>query len=418
MNYDLIIQNALISSNKQNSEPTKPTDIGVLNRQISAIGDLDSSSATTTFDADGQLVCPGFTESHIHLDKACILDRCCIQEGTLSEAVEQTSAAKEKFTFDDVYERASQVVQMAIKQGTMHLRSFVETDPKTDLISFDAIKQVRVDYAQLIDIQICAFAQEGLTDQPKTQALIKEALSQGADLIGGCPYKDTDPDAHIELIFKIAREFDVDVDFHLDFDLDASDSSIPKVVEQTRLFGYEGRVSIGHVTKLCAMDDQTRSDMITQLTDAGVALIVLPATDLFLGGRDAAASNEQQLVPRGMVNAADLLDAGGVASISSNNIQNAFTPYGDASLLRMANLYANVAQLASDDQIQQVFAMISEHPAKILGIRTQIEVGAPADLLVLEAKNPVDALRSIAQPLAGFKAGRMSFSRPAAKIYR
>ena len=84
----------------------------------------------------------------------------------------------------------------------------------------------------------------------------------------------------------------------------------------------------------------------------------------------------------------------------------------------MANLYANVAQFASDDQIQQAFAMISEYPAKILGIRTQIEVGAPANLLVLEAKNPVDALRSIAQPLAGFKAGRMSFSRPAAKIYR
>ena len=138
MNYDLIIQNALIASNKQNSEPTNPTDIGVLNGQISAIGDLSSSSATTTFDADGQLVCPGFTESHIHLDKACILDRCCIQEGTLSEAVEQTSDAKEKFTFDDVYERASRVVQMAIKQGTMYLRSFVETDPKTDLISFDA----------------------------------------------------------------------------------------------------------------------------------------------------------------------------------------------------------------------------------------------------------------------------------------
>ena len=177
-------------------------------------------------------------------------------------------------------------------------------------------------------------------------------------------------------------------------------------------------MSIGHVTKLCAIDDQTRSDMIQQLSQAGVALIVLPATDLFLGGRDAAASGEHQFIPRGMVNAADLLEAGGVAALSSNNIQNAFTPYGDASLLRMANLYANVAQLASDHEIQQAFDMISEHPAKILGLNAQIAVGAPADLLVLQASNPVDALRSIAQPLAGFKSGRMSFSRPAAQIYQ
>ena len=119
MTYDLIIQNARIASMNPDSQPDNPTDIGVSNGLISAIGDLSRSSAHDTFDAEGQLVCPGFTESHIHLDKACILDSCCIQEGTLAEAVEQTSQAKENFTFDDVYERASRVVRMAIKQGIL-----------------------------------------------------------------------------------------------------------------------------------------------------------------------------------------------------------------------------------------------------------------------------------------------------------
>ena len=418
MTLDLIIQNARPAGLSHEAASRGLTDIGVKAGYISVIGDLSRMSAKQRFDADGQLVCPGLTESHIHLDKACILDRCQISEGTLAEAVEQTSQAKEGFSFDDVYARASRVVQMAITQGTMHLRTFVETDPKAELISFHALRAVQADHAHLIDIQICAFAQEGLTDQPETQALIRQALSLGADLIGGCPYKDSDPEAHIELIFKIAREFDVDVDFHLDFDLDTSGSSIPKVVEVTQRHGYEGRVSIGHVTKLCAMDQHTRTHMIKQLTQAGIALIVLPATDLFLNGRELAGPRNHQLIPRGMVNATDLLAAGGRAAISSNNIQNAFTPFGDASLLRMANLYANVAQLASDDEIQQTFTMITEHPAKILGLTAQIKVGAPANLLVLEAKNPVDALRSIAQPLAGFKAGRMSFSRPKAQIYR
>ena len=370
-----------------------------------------SISDDTIYDAKGNFVCSGFFESHIHLDKACILDRCSVEQGTLEEAIEETENAKENFTEEDVFERASTVIEMAIKKGTVGLRTFVETDEKTELRSLKAIKKVRDKYAFAIDIEICAFAQSGLTTKPKTLELLQQALAQGADLIGGCPYKDENPDEHIEMIFDIAEQFDVDVDFHLDFDLDPEGSSIPKVVEETIKRRYQGRVSIGHVTKLAAMDKMKRGEMAGLLKQADITLIVLPATDTYING-----SNYESLIPRGTVNANQFAELGLNTAISSNNILNAFTPYGDASLVRMANMYANIAQLSTDDELADAFDMISKNAGKLLSIQTEIVVGAPATLVVLEAKDAVDTIRTNAQAIAGFKSGKQTFCNEAAYI--
>jgi len=404
---DLIIKNVRLENRE------KPVNIGILDGKIDKI-EADFSALTQakkTYDAENQFVCSGFYESHIHLDKACILDSCNIEEGTLDEAVSETGKAKKDFTEEDVFERASRVVEMAIKKGTIGLRTFVETDPKTELRAFNAIKKVRKKYAFAIDIEICAFAQEGLTQEMETHNLLQKALENGADLVGGCPYKDEDPDRHIEMIFDLAQQFDVDVDFHLDFDLDPKDSSIPKIVEETTKRNYQGRVSIGHVTKLAAMSKEQREEMAALLKEADITLTVLPATDIFLNGRD-----HEPLIPRGMVNANFLTKKGINTTISSNNILNAFTPYGDASLVRMANMYANLAQISKDEHIQQVYDMVTKNAAKLLAKQTEIKVGATANFVILEAENAVDAIRTIAQPLASFKNGKQTFSNKKATI--
>ncbi len=213
------------------------------------------------------------------------------------------------------------------------------------------------------------------------------------------------------MIFDIAEKFDVDVDFHLDFDLDPKDSSIPKVVEETIRRGYQGRVSIGHVTKLAAMDKMQRGEMACLLKLADITLIVLPATDIYINGSDY-----EKLIPRGTVNANPFADLGVNTTISSNNILNAFTPYGDASLVRMANMYANIAQLSTDDEIQDAFDMIGKNAAKLLSFDTEIRVGAPATLVVLEANDAVEAIRTVAQAVAGFKNGKQTFCNEAAHI--
>lgn len=408
---DLLIKNARLA-NRENL-----VNISINGSHIESINNIseafknNDNETTVIFDAKGNFVCSGFFESHIHLDKACILNRCTIEQGDLDEAVEETSKAKAEFTEADVFERASKVIEMAIKKGTVSLRSFVETDSKTEMRAFNAIKKARDKYAFAIDIEICAFAQSGLTNAPHTYELLKLALSQGADLVGGCPYKDDNPDKHIEMVFDLAEQFDVDVDFHLDFDLDPKNSSIPKLVEETIKRHYQGRVSIGHVTKLSAMDKDRRTEMAALLKLADITLTVLPATDMFLNGRDY-----DYLIPRGMVNANELLEMGINTTLSSNNILNAFIPYGDASLVRMANMYANVAQLAKDKQIVDVFNMITKNAAQLLSKQTEIAVGAPATFVVLEAKDAVETIRTNAQALAGFKNGKQTFCNDAARI--
>lgn len=418
---NLIIKNAMLTGHYNS------VNIGIKDGHITSIDVVESAAMSdekpdkksnqsakleTVYDAKGNFVCSGFFESHIHLDKACILDRCSVEEGTLKEAVEETGKAKENFTEEDVFERASRVIEMAIKKGTVGLRTFVETDEKTKLRSFEAIKRARDKYAFAIDIEICAFAQSGLTTKPKTYELLQQALEQGADLIGGCPYKDDNPDEHIEMIFDLAQAFNVDVDFHLDFDLDPEGSSIPKVVAETMKRGYQGRVSIGHVTKLSAMNKMKRGEMAGLLKQADITLIVLPATDIYISG-----SSYESMIPRGMVNANQFAELGLNTAISSNNILNAFTPYGDASLVRMANMYANIAQLSTDDELIDAFHMITKNAAKLLSLQAKIAVGAPATLVILEAKDAIDTIRTNAQALAGFKNGKQTFNNQAAEIY-
>ncbi|MEC5210577.1 cytosine deaminase [Psychrobacter sp. PL15] len=412
MMTDLIIKNARLKSHKG------LVNISIKEAHITGIDVVEDNSIDddviydgTVYDAKGNFVCSGFYESHIHLDKACILDRCSLEEGNLEEAVEETGKAKKEFTEEDVFERASRVIEMAIKKGTVGLRTFVETDAKTQLRSFEAIKRVQKKYAFAIDIEICAFAQDGLTNAPQTYELLQQALAQGADLVGGCPYKDDHPNQHIEMIFDLAEQFNVNVDFHLDFDLDPDSSTIPKLVEETIKRNYQGRVSIGHVTKLSAMDKMQRRAMAGLLKFANISLTVLPATDIYLNGR-----NYDALIPRGMVNANELAEMGINTTIASNNILNAFTPYGDASLIRMANMYANIAQLSKDTEMADVFDMISKNAAKLLSHQSEITVGAPATLVVLEAKDEIEAIRTASQAVAGFKNGKQTFYNHAAYI--
>jgi cytosine deaminase len=387
-------------------------DIGIANGQIAAIAPSLPTEGRRE-DAGGCFVCSGLVDSHIHLDKAGILGRCTICEGTLAEAVRETAKAKASFTTEDVYERAALVLERAILQGTTLLRTFVEVDPRAGFRSFEAIRQLKEDYRWAIDIEICAFAQEGLTQEPETETMLARALADGADMIGGCPYTDPDPKEHIRRIFDLAERFGTAVDFHLDFDLNPQGSNLPAVIEETVARGFGGRVSVGHVTKLSALPPPDVSVIGRRLADAGIGVTVLPSTDLFLTGRD-----RDHLVPRGVAPALDLCRQGVTTSIATNNVMNPFTPYGDASLVRMANLYANVAQASLDADMLCVFSMISDSAAKLMGRSRRIEAGAPADLVLIDGGDPAEIIRENRPVLAGWKNGRKIFERPRAKLLR
>lgn len=367
-----------------------------------------------TFDAAGGLLLPGFVETHIHLDKTCILDSCAICEGTVQEAIRETAKAKLSFTEADIYARAERTLMRAITHGTQYMRAHTEIDPRIGLKGFNAIKQLAHDYAWAIDIEICVFPQEGLTNDPGSEALLIQACEAGADLIGGAPYADTEPAAQIARIFALARRFDLDIDFHLDFDLEPRWMHIEEVCRQTDLHRWGGRVAAGHMTKLSAAPVARQIEIAKRLAGSGVAITVIPSTDLFLMGR---ASDHN--VPRGVTRADRLLDHGVTVSLATNNVLNSFTPFGDASLIRMANLYANIAQLGRPSDLDKCLAMITTSAARLMKLADYgIEVGKPADFVVIDGATGASAVAALAEVRAGFKRGVQTFTRGPARLHR
>ena len=367
-----------------------------------------------TLDLHGQLIMPGLIETHLHLDKACIMQRCHLHEGTLAEAVAHTRAAKAEFTEDDVYQRGAQVLDKAIVQGTTHIRTHVELDPQIGLTGFNAIRRLQADYAWAISLEICVFPQEGLLNNPGTEALLCQALESGATVLGGCPYMDSDPNGQIQRLFELAVRYDCDLDLHLDFDLNPEGMTVMEVARCTLLHGWGGRVTIGHATKLSALPKEPLTALGLHLAKAGVQVTCLPSTDLFLTGREAFHNK-----PRGLAPLAHLHACGVTCSVSTNNIGNPFTPYGDASLIRQANLYANVSQMGTVAQLRQCLAWVSSESARLLRLADYgLMPGCRADFIVFDAPSPAAVIAEICAPVMGFKGGRQTFNRSAATLMK
>ncbi len=232
-------------------------------------------------------------------------------------------------------------------------------------------------------------------------------------MIGAAPSYDSDPAAQIRRVFQLAHEYDVDIDMHLDFDDSPDNPDFPLVCELTSQYGLGGRVAIGHVTKLAALPPERFREAARRLADAGVAVTVLPATDLFLMGR-----HQEFDVRRGVADANKLVELGVNCSISTNNVLNPFTPYGDCSLLRMANLQANALQVSHAHRLCDCFDMLTTRSARLLNLADYgIAPGNPADFVVLDATSPAQAVAEITPPLAVFKRGRRTVTREAVRLH-
>ncbi|MEP9350516.1 amidohydrolase family protein [Xanthobacter sp. KR7-225] len=405
---DLIVKHARLPH-----DPSRQVDIGIAGGRFVAIEPSLMADAEV-LDAGGRLVAPGFVETHIHLDKSCILDRCHAQRGDLAEAIGEVAKAKAKFTPQDVYERGKRTLEKCILNGTTRMRTQLEVDPGIGLRGLEGVLPLIDEYKWAIDIEICVFPQEGLLNNPGTDELMVEALKRGARVVGAAPYTDTDPHGQIDRVFEMAREFDADIDMHLDFGPTAETLDLDYVCELANTYRWGGRTAIGHVTKLAAATPERFKAAAQCMCDAGVALTVLPSTDLFLMGRESAANQ-----PRGVTHTHKLLHHGVNCSLSTNNVLNPFTPFGDCSLIRMANLNANICHIGATADIRECFSMITERSARLLNARDYgLEVGKAADFVVLDCQTPEAAVAELAPVLFAYKRGRRTVTRPAASLHR
>ena len=405
MALDLILRNARLAEGRR--------DIGIEGGRIAAIEPALAADGET-LDLAGALITPGLIETHIHLDKSRILDRCSPSPNRGRDHMARVAAVKSKFTVEDVYERAKATLEGCLLHGTTHVRTHVELDPNVGLRSFEALQQLAKDYAWAVDLELCVFAQEGWTNVPAVEVNIVEALKQGATVVGGAPGYDPDHAGQIDRIFELAQEFDVDVDIHLDVGPTAEDMDIYQVCNLTEKLGWGGRVAVGHGAKYSLLPGDELRDLGKRLADTGVAVTVLPATDLFVMGRERDHS-----VVRGVADANALVACGVNCSLSSNNILNPFTPFGDGSLTRIANLYANTVQRGATEELAECFEMLTHNSARLMRRDDYgIAVGNPADLAVWDVASPAEAVATAALPLYGFRRGRRTFTRARPELHR
>jgi cytosine deaminase len=406
---DLILRNA-----RPVGAEHELTDIGITSGRIAAIAPGLAADGEA-IDLGGRLVSPGFVETHIHLDKSCILDRVKSDKGDVEEAIAETARVKASFTAEDVHARAVRTLEKSILQGTTHMRTHLEVDPGIGLRGLEGVLPLIQQYAWAIDLQICVFPQEGLLNNPGTEELMVEALKRGCRAVGGVPYVDTNPRGQIDRVFQLARDYDVDIDFHLDLGPTAEGMQIDYVCRRTEEFQYGGRVAVGHVTRATSLSPSACDAMAKRMADAGVALTVLPATDLFLMGRE---HRHDYNITRGVVPAHKLLQHGVNCSLSTNNILNPFTPYGDCSQMRMANLYANVCQVAKAADMRECFNMVTRRPAEMMRLADYgLAVGKSADLVVLDSTSPEMAVAELTPVLYAFRRGRKTVSRQPAMLH-
>jgi len=395
--FDLILQSCRLPDGRE-------ADVGCRDGRIAEIGSLTGRPAHRAVDCAGCAVTPGLVDPHIHLDKALLSSRAPSVDGTLAEALRVTGQAKRHFTVEDIRARARRVLDMAVGHGTTAMRSHVEVDPIVGLKGLEALLPLRQEYAPALDLQLCAFAQEGILQSPGTEALLARALHAGADLVGGCPYNDTDARAQIDIVFRLAREFGVDADFHIDFFDEPQHLHVQYIAEQTVRHGWQGRVAVGHLTELAALPPVEQDRIIAAIRAAGLGVIILPATDLYLMGRKDIRS-----IRRGLTPVKRLLAAGVPVAAATNNVRNAFTPVGTADPALMGFLVAVGCHMGARTDLLQVLAMLTEHPARILRLRDYgLDVGLRADLVVWEAAQVEDVIATLAPRRLVTKGGRVT----------
>ncbi len=367
-------------------------DVYCEGKAITAVGQELDREAETTIDAEGNLLVPAFIDTHIHLDKVNIHDSVRQNvSGTLMEAIEIIWDRKKIYTDEDVVERAGAVIDMALMNGTLAMRTHVDVDTIGGLKPLTGVLALRERYRDKMTLQLIAFPQEGILRNPGCDRLMEEAMKMGCDIVGGMPANEDSPDdsfAHVKFCFDLAEKYDADIDMHVDETLDPFYRTLEMVADETIKRGWQGRVTAGHTCALAAYDDHYAAYVIEKVARAGIHMITNPVTNLVVQGRLS-----KQPIPRGITRVKELLDAGVNVSFGQDCVNDAFYPLGNADMLQVANVTAHATQMTLPHELEKIFDMMTTDANKIMNLPAYgLEEGCDADLVLIEAKNVREAI--------------------------
>lgn len=385
---DLLIKNAKIYGK------TDLVDIACDGGKIVEISPGIKGEFKEVIDAEGNFVSSAFIDPHIHLDKVLVVDTVRPNiSGTLKEAIEILWEKKRNYTIEDIVERAGKVIQWEVANGVTHIRTHVDVDTIGGLKPLEGLLATREKYKELVDLQIVAFPQEGIIQDPGTEELLYKAMEMGADVVGGMPHNEmTDDDSkrHIEILFEIAKKFDAPIDSHTDENDDPYSRTLEYLAAKTIKEGYEGRVTADHTCALSSYNDVHAAKVISLVKKADITMESNPVTNIVLEGRFDTYPKR-----RGLTRIKELLQEGVNVTFGQDCIKDTFYPFGKGDILEVANIFAHVAQLTLPQEIDAIYHMMTDGAAKMLGIsgRYGLEKGKDADIVILMASSFYEALR-------------------------
>jgi cytosine deaminase len=386
-------------------------DIGVQGGQIVAVQTALPAQAGREIDVAGQLVSPPFVDAHFHMDSTLSYGQPRVnQSGTLLEGIALWGELKPHLTQDAIVERALAYCDWAVAKGLLAIRSHVDVcDPR--LLAVEALLHVRERVKPYLDLQLVAFPQDGVLRGPHALAQLKRSLDMGVDVVGGIPHFERtmqDGAESVRILCELAAERGLRVDMHCDETDDPMSRHIETLAFHAQRLGLQGRVAGSHLTSMHSMDNYYVSKLLPLMKEAGVAAIANPLINITLQGRHDTYPKR-----RGMTRVPEMLAQGIDVAFGHDCVMDPWYSLGSADMLEVAHMGLHVAQMTGQAAMRQCFQAVTSTPAQILGLTGHgVDVGCRADLVVLQARDPVEAIRLRATRLHVIRAGQLVASTP------
>ena len=408
---DLLVQNATLPDGRQDMS------VAVQDGLIKEVSPSLVAEARQIIDAQGQLLSPPFVDAHFHMDATLSYGLPRVnQSGTLLEGIALWGELKPLLTQEALMERALAYCDWAVAKGLLAIRSHVDVcDPR--LLAVDALLEVKRRVAPYIDLQLVAFPQDGVLRgaQGPEQHMnnLKRALDRGVDVVGGIPHFErttADGALSVKLLCELAAERGLRVDMHCDESDDPLSRHVETLAFETQRLGLQGRVTGSHLTSMHSMDNYYVSKLLPLMAEAQLQVVANPLINITLQGRHDTYPKR-----RGMTRVPELLAAGINVAFGHDCVMDPWYSLGSGDMLEVAQMGLHVAQMTSQSAMRQCFDAVTVNPARILGLQCYgLEVGCNADFVLLQARDPVEAIRLRATRLQVFRHGKLLAQTPAA----
>jgi len=403
---DLVLRDAALPDGRRGM------DIGVRDGRIVAVEPRLAATGREEIDAGGMLVSPPFVDAHFHMDATLSLGLPRLnRSGTLLEGIALWSELKPTLTQDAVVARAMAYCDWAAAQGLLAIRSHVDVCDER-LLAVDALLEVKRRVRPYIDLQLVAFPQDGVFRFPRAMELLRAALDRGVDVVGGIPHFErtmAEGARSVRALCELAAERGLRVDMHCDETDDPMSRHVETLAFETQRLGLQGRVVGSHLTSMHSMDNYYVSKLVPLMAEARLGVVANPLINISIQGRHDSYPKR-----RGMTRVPELMAAGLTVAFGHDCVMDPWYSLGTGDMLEVAQMGVHVAQMTGLDAMGACFDAVTCNAARLLGLEGYgIEPGCNADLVLLEARDKVEAIRTRAARLAVLRRGRVIARAPA-----